>query len=169
MGSWNIRCSNRSGHGQQTLAEAVGHSCNPAFIDIGQKLGTEKFYSYLEAFGITEATGIDLPGEGTSVLWDKKEFGTTNLATASFGQRFTVTPIQLISAVNAVVNGGYYYQPHVVSSIVDKNGNTTYEADTTPVRQVTVNHFRYLCRDPGRGGIELYRSECLPGGLPYWR
>lgn len=64
VGSWNIRCSNRSGHGQQTLAEAVGHSCNPAFIDIGQKLGTEKFYSYLEAFGITEATGIDLPGRG---------------------------------------------------------------------------------------------------------
>ena len=159
VGSWNIRCSNRSGHGQQTLAEAVGHSCNPAFIEIGQKLGTEKFYSYLEAFGITEATGIDLPGEGKSVLWDEKEFSTTNLATASFGQRFTVTPIQLISAVNAVVNGGYYYQPHVVSSIVDKDGNTTYEADTTPVRQVISESTSATCAEILEGVVSSYTGQ----------
>lgn len=159
VGSWPIRCSNRSGHGQQTLAEAVGHSCNPAFIEIGQKLGTEKFYSYLEAFGITEATGIDLPGEGESVLWDKKNFGITNLATASFGQRFTVTPIQLISAVNAVVNGGYLYQPHVVSSVVDKDGNTTYEADTDPVRQVISESTSATCAEILEGVVTSYTGQ----------
>ncbi len=159
VGSWNIRCSKRSGHGQQTLAEAVGHSCNPAFIKIGQGLGTEKFYSYLEAFGITEPTGIDLPGEGKSVLWDQKDFGVTNLATASFGQRFTVTPIQLITAVNAVVNGGYLYQPHVVASIVDKDGNTTYKADTTPARQVISQKTSATCAEILEGVVASYTGQ----------
>lgn len=159
VGNYTIRCSNRSGHGMQTLAEAVGHSCNPAFIKIGQGLGTKKFYSYLEAFGLKEPTGIDLPGEGKSVIWAQKDFGITNLATASFGQRFTVTPIQLITAVNAVVNGGYLYRPHVVSSIVDKDGNTTYEADTDPVRQVISKKTSSTCDQILEGVVSSYTGQ----------
>lgn len=136
VANWTIKCSNHNGHGKQTLAEAVGHSCNPAFITIGQSVGADLFYSYMERFGLMESTGIDLPGEGSNVIWSKDDFGITQLATASFGQRFTVTPISLITAINAVVNGGYLYTPHVVDKIVDSNGETTYQADTTPVRQV---------------------------------
>lgn len=156
MGKWTIKCSNRAGHGQQTLAEAVGHSCNPAFIKIGQSLGTEKFYSYLNAFGFTDSTGIDLPGEGNSVIWDEGNFNTVNLATASFGQRFTVTPVQLITAVNAVVNGGYLYTPHVVQSITNKEGNTVYEADNTPVRQVISEKTSATCAEILEGVVSKY-------------
>ena len=159
MGGYRIRCSSRGGHGQQTLAEAVGHSCNPAFIQIGQKLGEEKFYSYLEAFGLTDKTGIDLPGEGDSVIWKEKDFGSTNLATASFGQRFTITPIQLITAVSAVVNGGYLYQPHVVSSVVDREGNTVYEADTAPVRQVVSEATSRTCAELLEGVVSSYTGQ----------
>ena len=159
MGGYRIRCSSRSGHGLQDLAEAVGHSCNPAFIQIGQKLGQEKFFSYLEAFGFTEPTGIDLPGEGQSVIWKEKEFGRTNLATASFGQRFAVTPIQLITAINAVVNGGYLYRPHVVSSIVDKEGNTVYAADTNPVRQVVSEATSKTCAEMLEGVVAKHTGK----------
>ncbi|MCD7838599.1 MAG: PASTA domain-containing protein [Clostridiales bacterium] len=145
VSDWTIRCSDRSGHGLQTLAEAVGNSCNPAFISIGQSLGTETFYSYMERFGLMDSTGIDLPGESANVIWDLSSFGITELATASFGQRFTVTPISLITAINAVVNGGYLYTPHVVQSIVDTDGDTTYEADTTAVRQVISEETSQRC------------------------
>ncbi|MCD7843490.1 MAG: PASTA domain-containing protein [Clostridiales bacterium] len=145
VSNYTIRCSNRSGHGLQTLAEAVGNSCNPAFISIGQSLGAETFYSYMERFGLMDSTGIDLPGESANVIWSLENFGITELATASFGQRFTVTPISLITAINAVVNGGYLYTPHVVQSIVDADGDTTYEADTTPVRQVISEETSQRC------------------------
>lgn len=170
IGNWTISCSNHSGHGQQTLAEAVGHSCNPAFIKIGQELGTEKFYSYLDAFGFTEGTGIDLPGEGTSVIWDQDNFNKTNLATASFGQRFTVTPVQLITAVNAVVNGGYLYTPHVIENITDKDGNMVYEADTRPVRHVISEQTSAICAEilegvvTSYGGSNAYQAGYRIGG-----
>lgn len=170
MGEWTISCSNHNGHGQQVLAAAVGNSCNPAFIKIGQALGTEKFYSYLEAFGLTESTGIDLPGEGSSVLWDRQNFNKVNLATASFGQRFTITPVQLITAVNAVVNGGYLYTPHVIENIVDKEGNTVYEADTTPVRQVISQQTSATCAEilegvvTNYGGSNAYQAGYRIGG-----
>lgn len=136
VGGERINCSATGGHGLQDLAVAVGNSCNPAFISIGQSLGAEKFYEYLDAFGLTEATGIDVPGEGLGVLWDFDDFGTVELATASFGQRFTVTPIGLITAINAVVNGGYLRQPYVVDHIVDETGAVTYQASGSAVRQV---------------------------------
>lgn len=154
-----ISCSSHSGHGHQTLAEAVGHSCNPAFITIGQTLGAEKFYSYLERFGFMESTNIDLPGEGSNVFWSSNNFGVTELATASFGQRFTVTPISLITAINAVVNGGYLYQPHVVQSIVNSSGETTYEADTTPVRQVISEETSQRCASILEGVVTSYTGK----------
>jgi stage V sporulation protein D (sporulation-specific penicillin-binding protein) len=173
----DISCSNTSGHGAQDLATAVGHSCNPVFITLGQRLGTEKFYEYLEAFGILDSnwqgtsTGIDLPGESKSIVWDYDEFGIVNLATASFGQRLQVTPIQLIAAANAVVNGGYYYQPYVVDYVEDANGNITYSADTTPLRQVISESTSSICRTMLEGvvangltGKNAYRAGYRIGG-----
>lgn len=159
LGGYTLRCSKRSGHGHQTLAAAVGNSCNPAFIAIGQALGTEKFYSYIERFGLMESTNIDLPGEGSNIFWDEDSFGITNLATASFGQRFTVTPISLITAINAVVNGGYLYTPHVVQNIVNTEGETVYEADTTPVRQVISEETSKRCASILEGVVTSYTGK----------
>ena len=135
-----ISCSEHSGHGDQTLAEAVQNSCNPAFMMIGQKLGAEKFYDYFEAFGLTEKTGIDLPGEAKGIDWGRDYFtspeGHLSLATASFGQRFTVSPLQLLSAFSATVNGGYLMQPYVLQSISDPDGTIIRQTEPTVVRQV---------------------------------
>ncbi|MGM9593626.1 MAG: penicillin-binding transpeptidase domain-containing protein [Candidatus Onthomonas sp.] len=157
--TWTIRCSNRNGHGHQTLAEAIGHSCNPALISIGQKLGKETFYEYFYNFGLMEPTGIDLPYENSSNIWPEEEFGITQLATASFGQRFTVTPIQMITAFNAVINGGYLYTPYVVDSITDQNGSVTYEADTTPVRQVISESTSQRCAEILEGVVSKYTGK----------
>ena len=131
-----IFCSNKTGHGFQNLTEAVENSCNPAFIDIGQRLGVEKFYSYLERYGFLDTTGVDIPGEGESLIWKYKEIGPVELATASFGQRFTVTPIQLITAFASTINGGYLYEPYVVEKTTDQDGNAVYRHETELVRQV---------------------------------
>ncbi len=131
-----IHCSERSGHGVQTLAEAVQNSCNPAFIEIGQRLGVEKFYDYFEAFGMTEKTGIDLPAENKGLDWGRDVMTYVDLAVASFGQRFTVTPLQMITAFSAVINGGNLYQPYVVQSVTDSSGTVLQNAQPTLVRQV---------------------------------
>ena len=135
-----IHCSDRQGHGDQTLAEAVQNSCNPAFMMIGQRLGAETFYDYFEAFGLKDATGIDLPGEATGLVWDRDYFvspeGYQSLATASFGQRFTVSPLQLLAAFSATVNGGYLMQPHVLKAISDSEGNIIKQTEPTVIRQV---------------------------------
>lgn len=172
-----INCSSRSGHGVQDLATAVGNSCNPAFITMGQRLGQETFYNYLEAFGIVgqdgsaTSTGIDLPGESSSIVWAFDNFGIVELATASFGQRLQVTPIQLISAANAVVNGGYYYQPHVVDYVEDEDGSVIYSADTTAQRQVISESTSETCREMLEGvvangltGKNAYRAGYRIGG-----
>lgn len=177
VADYKIRCSSRSGHGLQDLALAVGHSCNPAFITMGQRIGADKFYEYLQDFGIVDEdgngtkTGIDLPGESTSLVWKKDDFNITNLATASFGQRFNVTPIQLITAFNTVINGGYYYQPYVVDSVKDAEGNTVYSADTTALRQVISESTSATCREMLEGvvangltGKNAYRAGYRIGG-----
>ena len=133
-----IYCSKKAGHGQQTLAKAVANSCNPAFINIGLKVGTEKFYQYIKDFGFLETTGIDLQGEGKGLFFDEKQFNSqvVSLASAAFGQTFTVTPIALVTAEAAAVNGGYLRQPYLVQEVLDGDGNVVYEHDSTPVRQV---------------------------------
>ncbi len=148
-----IECSQKApGHGQQTLAKAVANSCNPAFMMIGQALGPKKFYDYLEDFGFLEPTGIDMQGEGKSIVHSRKTFeapGTrdnTYLATASFGQRITVTPIQLITAASAVVNGGYLMQPYVMKSVTDQQGNIIAQNEPTVVRQVVSEETSQRCR-----------------------
>ena len=133
-----IYCSKKAGHGHQTLGQAVANSCNPAFINIGLKVGTEKFYQYVKDFGFLETTGIDMQGEGKGIFFDEKQFNSqvVSLASAAFGQTFTVTPVALITAEAAAVNGGYLRQPYLVQEVLDSEGNVVYEHDSTPVRQV---------------------------------
>ena len=145
-----VRCWKSGGHGSQTLTQAVQHSCNVAFVNIGQLIGEERFYDYAEAFGffertgdssaqLTGRTGIDLGGESGSIWWSEDVFcnpeNLSQLAAASFGQTFNITPLQLITAVSACVNGGYLMQPYLVQSTTSPDGTVT-EHDSTPVRQV---------------------------------
>ena len=131
-----IHCSNKAGHGLQTLQQTVGNSCNPAFISYGLKLGTEKFYQYMRSFGIMSPTGVDLGGEATGVFAADANFTQLDLACYAFGQNFTVTPLALIAAQAACVNGGYLYTPHFAQQITDSDGNVIWQHDDTPVRQV---------------------------------
>ena len=135
-----IGCSKRSGHKDQTLVKAVQNSCNPAFIEIGQALGAEKFYDYFEAYGLTEPTGIELVGEGTGSVWTREFMsspeGYISLGTASFGQRFTITPLQLINGFATTINGGNLMTPHIVGSITDDQGTVISRTQPEVVRQV---------------------------------
>ena len=154
-------------HGSQTLKEAAAHSCNPAFITFGLQLGNEKFYEYMNDFGLMSGTGIDLDGEATGVFASPESFTQLDLACYAFGQNFNVTPIALIAAQAACVNGGYLHTPYLVEQIVDSDGSITYQHDTTPVRQVvseeTSAHVRecleYVVSDgTGRNGqVKGYR------------
>ncbi|NCE63353.1 PASTA domain-containing protein [Pseudoflavonifractor sp. 524-17] len=169
-----IKCSNRSGHGTQTLAQAVANSCNPAFIDIGQRLGAEKFYDYLEAFGFTERTGIDMQGEprpSDILLWPRDRFTNVDLAVASFGQRFQVTPIQMLTAAAAVINGGYLMKPYVVENITDSSGTILQHTEPTVVRQVISEETSQRCRailegvvKPPGTGKQAYQAGYRIGG-----
>ena len=131
-----IKCTSTSGHGKQTLRNALENSCNPALIQLGQRIGVSKFYDYLEAFGLFDNTGIDLPSEGTSGFWDEESVGPVELATMSFGQRFTITPIQLITAVSSIANEGKMVTPHVVEKIENPDTGTVTNVETKEVRQV---------------------------------
>lgn len=131
-----IHCSNISGHGTQNFVEVISNSCNPAFIQIGQMLGAGKFRQYYQGFGFSEKTGIDLPGEAEDSFWEEGKMGGVDLAVASFGQNFSITPIQMITACAAVSNGGYVVQPHVVSKITDSKGNVIKTVDEKIKRQV---------------------------------
>ncbi len=146
-----VKCWKTEGHGGQTLTQAVQHSCNVAFVNIGMRIGAETFYKYCDAFGflsltndsseqLTAKTGIDLGGESGSIWWSEDVFcsekNKSQLAAASFGQTFTITPLQLITAVSACVNGGRLMQPYVVESLLDEDGVTVYNHKPTVVRQV---------------------------------
>lgn len=131
-----IHCSNIAGHGTQNFVEAISNSCNPAFVQIGQMLGASKFRQYYQGFGFSDKTGIDLPGEADDSFWKEGKMGGVDLAVASFGQNFKITPIQMITACAAVSNGGYVVQPHVVSKITDSKGNVIKTVDKKIKRQV---------------------------------
>ncbi len=146
-----IRCWKTGGHGSQNLTQAVQHSCNAAFVNIGLRVGAETFYRYCEAFGflnrtgdpdenLSAVTGIDLAGESGSIWWSENTFcsprNQSQLAAASFGQTFTITPLQLITAVSACVNGGRLMQPFVVSALRNPDGSLAYQREPTVVRQV---------------------------------
>lgn len=131
-----IHCHKTTGHGALTFAQGIQQSCNPVLMSVGLKLGADKFYNYLTSFGYREKTGIDLPGEGTSVVAARDSFTDLDLAIYSFGQNFNVTLIQQITAISAVANGGYLVTPHLLSSVTDGEGNVIRSFDTNVRRQV---------------------------------
>ncbi|ANU55129.1 PASTA domain-containing protein [Acutalibacter muris] len=131
-----IHCWNHSGHGTTTFREGLCNSCNPWFMHIGAELGPDVFCRYRQAFGFEDKTGIDLPGEAGSILHSREEMGKVELVVESFGQNFSITPIQMITASAAVANGGYLVRPHIVDRIVDGDGNIVKSADKSYRRQV---------------------------------
>ncbi len=139
-GGWSIHCHKLTGHGSQTLTEALENSCNVALMDIGMKLGAAKFWQYMEDYGLMDFTGIDLGGEGGSQFIDRdtfvSEIGISSLAVYSFGQTFKITPIRMITSFASVINGGHLLTPYVVQSATDQNGSTVYYHETEEVRQV---------------------------------
>ena len=136
-----LHCWRSQGHGAEKTPQALQNSCNIAFAHIALKLGGERFYEYIEKFGILEKTGIDLAGESKGVFFDKSliidtdKWGTASLTSGSFGQTFKITPLQLVRAIASVVNGGNLLEPYIVSEIVDADGNTVMKAEPTVVRQ----------------------------------
>lgn len=135
-----IGCHNRYGHGTQTFAQALCNSCNPAFMMIGQRVGEKKFYEYYKAFGFSEKTGIDIPGEAEDIFFDQEgiegNMWPTDLAVASFGQNFAITPLQMVMAMSSIANGGKLLQPYLVSQISDSDGNVIKTTEPTVKRQV---------------------------------
>ena len=137
-----LHCWRSTGHGAQKTPQALQNSCNIAFAHIALKLGGERFYDYIQRFGVTEKTGIDLYGESKGVFFDKElvvntdKWGTASLTSGSFGQTFKLTPIQLVRAIASVVNGGYLLEPYIVSEVVDADGNTVLKQEPTVIRQV---------------------------------
>lgn len=164
------KCDYQKGHGHQNLTAAMMNSCNPAFITMGNLLGAKKFSSFFEAFGLTQKTGIDLPGESGSVYHQESKMGPTELSSSSFGQTFNVSPIQLITACAAAINGGYLVQPHVVGQILDSNGNVKETVETTTKRQVISEDTSALVRKlaesvvNGGGGRNAYVPGYRIGG-----
>ncbi|MBR2636391.1 MAG: PASTA domain-containing protein [Oscillospiraceae bacterium] len=160
-------CWKLEGHGDQNFSQTLENSCNPAFIAYGQLLGAENFRKYFEAFGLTEITGVDLPGEAGSIYHPMSEFGITELSSSSFGQTFKVTALQLITAISAAVNGGELMQPYVVKQVVDQNKNVVSETVPVTKRQVISNQTSFtmatLCEN-----VVAYGSG-RSGGLPGFR
>jgi len=131
-----VHCWKDGGHGNQSTAQALGNSCNIAFSDIGLSLGVDTFYRYVRAFGLLEQTEIDLPGEGKGLFYGEDTMTVSNLISASWGQTFRITPLQLVRAVSSLVNGGYLLEPYIVSEILDEDGNTIQRNGRTVLRQV---------------------------------
>ena len=142
-----IWCSKRVGHGQQNLTQAFANSCNPAFINIGLRVGNAKFYQYMQDFGLLEKTGIDTTGEASGFANSEIKYSTLALACYAFGQNFNVTPVALLAAQCACVNGGYLYTPYLVEEITDQDGNVVSRHDATPIRQVVSAETSALVRD----------------------
>lgn len=117
-----IRCHKVGGHGQETFVQGIQNSCNPVFMDIGLRLGSDRFYDYFEKFGLLKLTNVDLPGEAGTIMHKKEDIGTVELATMTFGQSFQVTPIQMAVTVSSIINGGTRVTPHVGTAVLDENG-----------------------------------------------
>lgn len=147
VGGYRIHCWKRAGHGVQNFVEGIKNSCNPVFMDIGEKIGKEDFYKFYKAFGFTETTGIELNGETSGLFFTPENFNATELATSSFGQGFQITPLQMITAVSAVANKGNLLRPFVVKKFVDDDGNVIEEFETEVIRRVISEETsELLCR-----------------------
>ena len=149
-----IKCTATAGHGSQTLRNALENSCNPAMIQLSQRIGVDTFYKYLDAFGLFDKTGIDLPSEGVNSFWEKESVGPVELATMSFGQRFTITPLQLVTAVSAIANEGKMVVPHVVDKIENPDTGTITNVETQEVRQVISKETANKMKDMMKSVVE---------------
>ena len=138
VGKWQIRCSNRRGHGKITLTQGIEYSCNCALMEIGEKMGQDAFLKYQEILNFGKKTGVDLPGEAPGILLSKDQFGPAEFMTSTFGQSFNVTMVQMAAAYSSLINGGYYYQPHIVSQVINSDGVTVYSADDM-LKKMTVS------------------------------
>ena len=156
VGDHDIHCSNRDGHGAQTLKRALENSCNVALMQIGESMGAEEFTRYQELFGFGEMTGIDLPGEASTegLLYEAENMDAASLATNAFGQNFNVTMTQLAASFCSLVNGGNYYEPHVVKQIQDENGNVTETKDPVLVRKTISKETSDIIKDYMYGVVE---------------
>lgn len=156
VGDHDIHCSNRDGHGAQTLKRALENSCNVALMQIGESIGAEEFTRYQELFGFGEMTGIDLPGEASTegLLYEAENMDAASLATNAFGQNFNVTMTQLAASFCSLVNGGNYYEPHVVKQIQDENGNVTETKDPVLVRKTISKETSDIIKDYMYGVVE---------------
>ncbi len=152
-----IKCANTSGHGAQTFAEAAQNSCNPAFIQIGQKIGKERFIDGVNAFGFFKKTGIEMPGETAGFGFTKDSMTDVDLATSSFGQSITVTPLQMVAAVSAIANGGTLMKPHLVKQIVNSDMGIVEDVQPEIVRQV-------ISEDTSKKMCEILESVVSQGG-----
>ncbi len=142
-----IRCSNTAGHGAQNFTQALTNSCNPAFIEIGQRIGIDKFSYYFEGFGLAEKTGIDLPGEAVSYSVTGDDMTIVDLASAAYGQCNKVTAMELVTAYSAAINGGYMVTPHVVDHVVDSNGNIVLQNGAEVKRQIVSEETSDIVRE----------------------
>jgi stage V sporulation protein D (sporulation-specific penicillin-binding protein) len=150
---WTV---DRGGHGDISFFDAVGGSCNTVFIELANRLGKEKFLDYIEAFGFGKSTGIDYPGEGTGAIFSSEQMGQLELATASFGQGVSVTPIQQVMAIAAIANGGYLYKPYLLSEVQDQYGDVLYNREPELVRQV-------ISQETSETVTELMESVLITG------
>lgn len=156
VGDWDIKCHLTSGHGTQSVADAIANSCNVALMEIAQSIGTEDFCRYQHIFGFGEYTGIDLPGEAatSALLYDSENMMATDLATNSFGQNFNVSMIQMITGFSSLINGGYYYEPHIVKQIQDENGTVIETQDPVLLRKTVSKETSELLKTYLKGTME---------------
>lgn len=176
-----IKCHKTVGHGSETFVEATMNSCNPVFIDVGLRIGPERYFYYLEKLGLLEKTGVDLPGEAGTIIHKLENVGLVEMATMSFGQSFQITPLQLLRAASAVINGGTLITPHFAIGVCDDEGNLTetfeYETKEGAVSAQTSENMKYILTQVvseggGKNGqVEGYNiggktatSEKLPRG-----
>ncbi|MGN1203081.1 MAG: penicillin-binding transpeptidase domain-containing protein, partial [Eubacterium sp.] len=152
--TYTMNCHYHAGHGTQTLQQGLENSCNPFFITIGQKLGVHNYFKYFDAFGFTQTTGIDLPGEASPQYYKEEQYGIVELSSASFGQTNSLTPIQVCTGLCAIANGGKLVQPYLVSSIVDADGKTVKKTETKVVRQVISSETSETVRQMMQGVVD---------------
>lgn len=155
-GGVKIRCWSTKAHGYETLTQALANSCNPAFMQLGKRIGIDTFYKYFDAFGLFNKTGIALPGEGKSIFFDKDNVGPVELATISFGQRFEITPIQLITAISSLANNGTLLTPQIVDKTINKSTNDVSNTEVNQVRQV-------VSEDTAHAVIKMMESVVTDG------
>jgi stage V sporulation protein D (sporulation-specific penicillin-binding protein) len=165
-----IRCHKTAGHGAETFVEGIENSCNPVFVNVGLRIGAERFYDYFEQFRLLNKTGIDLPGEAATIMHKRENIGLVELATISFGQSFQITPIQLATTVSSIINGGTRVTPHLGVQVEDDEGNVvekfSYETEEGICSEETSEKMRYLLQQvvAEGGGNKAYIEGYEIGG-----